>query len=116
MRIERASKVMEVDLDKAKYLQSVLALVFMAEKFFFDNERGEIFLVLREVLRMALLVPDHTVVMATYEMLGMFSMLTLSLDGAIRAFQKLRDVAEDCRDKKREMKAYLNIGKSLQLK
>lgn len=82
-----------------RYLQAALTLVFMAEKCYFDNERAEVFLIFRELIRMALLVPDHLIAMAAYEHLGLFCMYTSNLTGAIRAFQKMRDVAEDCGEK-----------------
>lgn len=76
----------DVDLHKIRYLQSMLMLVFFAEKCYHDNERAEIFLTFRELLRVALLVPDHTLVIAAYEHLGIFNRNTANYTGAIRAF------------------------------
>ena len=78
-KLEFVAGKSEIDFDKVKFLQAVMALVFMAEKCYFDNEHAEVFLLFREVLRMALLVPDHLLVMATYEHIGTFSMLTSNL-------------------------------------
>lgn len=54
--------------------------------------------------------------MAVYEHLGILNQNTNNFSGAIKAFQKMRDYAEDCKCKKREMEAYLLLGKVLEQK
>lgn len=77
---------LEVDAAKVRYLTAMLTLVFFAEKCYHDNERAEIYLAFRELFRVALLVPDHTLVMAAYEHIGIFNRNTSNYTGAIRAF------------------------------
>lgn len=87
-KVEEVGKYteLEVDIHKVKYLTAMLTLVFFAEKCYHENERAEIFLAFRELLRVALLVPDHTLVMAAYEHLGILNRNTSNYTGAIRAF------------------------------
>jgi hypothetical protein len=64
----------------------MLMLVYFAEKCYHDNEKAEVFLAFRELFRVVLLVPDHTLVIAAYEHLGTFNRNTSNYTGAIRAF------------------------------
>ena len=70
---------------------------------------------LNEVAGMALLVPDHGIACATYEIIGIFNKTIGNHNGAMSAFHKLRDIAQDYNDKVTEMEAYLWMGKTLQV-
>lgn len=76
----------------------MLTLAFFAEKCYHDGERAEVLYAFRELLRVALQVPDHKLVIATYEHLGIMNRNTQNFTGAIKSFQKMRDAAEDCKN------------------
>lgn len=64
----------------------MLTLVYYAEKSYHDAERAEILFAFRELLRVALQVPDHKLVIATYEHLGIMNRNTQNFNGAIKSF------------------------------
>ena len=98
----------------------MLTLLFYAEKCYHENERAEICLAFREMLKVALQVPDHKLVISIYQHLGIYFSNTQNYGAAIKAFQKMRDTAEDFKTedlkmkKTYEMDAYLNIGRVLE--
>ena len=53
-KIEEVKKFCEVDVDKVKYLQAMLTLVYFAEKCFHENDRVEICFAFRELFKVAL--------------------------------------------------------------
>ena len=61
-------------------------MVFFAEKCYHDNERAEVLYAFRELFRVALQVPDHKLVIAAYEHLGIMNRNTQNYTGAIRVF------------------------------
>jgi hypothetical protein len=114
--IDLNEQVQNLDLDLAKlnYLRAVMMLICFAEKCYHEEERSVIYLVFRQVLALSLRVPDHVVTLATFEHIGYFCQTTGNYPGALKAFQKMRDVAEDCNNKEKEMAAYLYTGKVLE--
>lgn len=49
-----------------------------------------------------------------FEHQGVLNLAINNYQGAIRAFQRMRDVAEECQNREYEMKAYMHLGITLQ--
>jgi tetratricopeptide (TPR) repeat protein len=70
---------------------------------------------LRQCTKIIAKVPDHKLALAVFEHQGLVSQHFQNWVGSIKAFQRMRDVAEDCEDRQQEMKAYVNMTNCLQL-
>lgn len=67
------------------------------------------------MLRLSVLDPDHRkIVVALLEHQGKINLSLENFPGALKAFGRMRDVAEDCGDRETEMRSYLLLGKTLQ--
>ena len=70
---------------------------------------------LLKLLKLTLLVEGQTgIVMAILEHIGRLNLELENFQGAIKAFQRMRDLAEDNQEKEVEMRAYKLLGKTLQ--
>lgn len=68
------------------------------------------------MLRLVVLCPDNRDFLANLlQHQGILNKAIQNYSGAIKAFQRMRDVAEECQDREYEMKAYLHLGETLQL-
>lgn len=66
------------------------------------------------LLKLTILAQDQTnIVIAILEHQGRINLALENFQGAIKAFQRMRDVAEDNSEKELEMKAYMLLGKTL---
>jgi predicted SAM-dependent methyltransferase len=94
-------------------------LLFFAEKNFHEldkaDRRTEIQKIMQVAIRMANIVPDHKTSARLYEHQGILNSAWLNYPCAVRAFIKMKDVAEDVSDFETMMRAYLHLGKTLQL-
>jgi hypothetical protein len=68
---------------------------------------------LQYMLRLSTVVPDHKISIALFCQQGMLHRFFDNEYGAIRSFQRMRDVAEDIRDSDSEIEAYEQLAISL---
>ena len=85
-KIEKLKQTHDIDTDKIKYLEAMLTLLLYAEKCYHENEKVEFCLAFREILKVALQVPDHKLVIAVYKHLGIYNRNTQNYGAAINAF------------------------------
>ena len=70
---------------------------------------------MRPLLRLQANLADNRVALVTLlEHQGVLNLAISNYQGAIKAFQRMRDVAEECHDKEYEMLAYFHLGQTLQ--
>jgi len=90
--------------------------MFFAEKNFFDfdqaDRRTEIQVIFNVATRIANKVPDHKISARLYEQQGILNTAWKNYPCAVKAFIKMKDVAEDARDYNNIMRAYVYIGQT----
>jgi len=76
-----------------------MSLLYFAEKNFHEldkaDRRTEIQIVLKLAIRLANKIPDHTMSSRLYEHQGVMNSAWMNYSCALKAFIKMKDVAED---------------------
>jgi tetratricopeptide (TPR) repeat protein len=92
----------------------VLLWVFYAEVCYHKGEVIAALQCLKYASKIAVAIPHHSVCMVIFEHQGVLNLAISNYQGAIKAFQRMRDVAEECHDREYEMLAYFHLGQTLQ--
>ena len=69
-------------------------------------------LALKEMQKLACFVPDKKLAVKIYEHQGICNLSIGNYAGALKSFEKMRDIAEDAKFAKSEMAAYNLIGRT----
>lgn len=89
-------------------------MLFFAEIFFHDldkyDHRTELQIILQQAIRLANKVPDHKISGRLYEHQGILNRAWLNYSCALKAFIKMKDVAEDIGYLDTMMRAYLQLA------
>ena len=116
---QAAQNGQQLDSEKINFFESLQCLLFFAEKYFHEldriDRRTEIQKIMQLAIRMANIVPDHKISARLYEHQGVLNSAWQNYPCAVRAFLKMKDVAEDVSDFETMMRAYLHLGRTLQV-
>lgn len=78
------------------------------------QDQMETLIAMKYACKLAVRIPDYKLSMELFEHQGVLNKAINNFTGAIRSFQRMRDVAEECTDREYEMKSYLHLGETLQ--
>lgn len=69
---------------------------------------------MQQLMRLSAHLSNRVLLIIMLEHQGVLNLAINNYQGAIRAFQRMRDVAEECQNREYEMKAYMHLGITLQ--
>jgi hypothetical protein len=102
--------------ERIDFLIIVMLWVCFAELVFLRSGEPnwiEVASILWNPLKIVTRLPDLIVSAALFEHQGVMNKAIKNYPGAIKAFQRMRDVAEELGDQQIEMRAYLQLGQTL---
>ena len=120
---ERIASSEGVDAQRMCYLEHMLLWVFCCESWFGQLfplqqpegvECSEILISFNKALKLAVLLPDTEIAVRLFEHQGVVNLALKNYPGAIKSFQRMRDVSEELENHEWEIRAYMHLGETLQ--
>ena len=118
---ERIAASEGVNFGRQLYLEHVLLWVFCCESWFVQLfpmhqqegvECGEILIAFNKAVKLAVLLPDTHIAVQLFEHQGVINLALKNYSGAIKSFQRMRDVSEELDDHEWEIRAYMHLGET----
>jgi hypothetical protein len=86
---------LQIDQSKLNYCTAVLLWLYFTELWLHESKQAECLLSIKYCVKIAVQVPDHMMALRLFELQGKICQYFDNQTGALKAFQRMRDVAED---------------------